>query len=193
MSDAPERIDAEIDDLLGGRGLAATEPALLWLAAATRPAPPPALLARIDAQVVAAGPAAARRSDRPGRFLAVVAAALAFVFVFQALGNLIAGEWIADNLGEPHGPHAYVEGALALAAAGVCAAAAAVRRSWSSVSVLTCSPLALGLGLGGIGEIGVFAAGVALHLTEGVLALLLVLAWWLDRRDTPRAPREAGA
>jgi|GEM_PF-5418442 len=191
MSDEPEGsdagidagIDAEIDAVLDGRGGPAADPTLWWLAAVARPAPPPALLARIDAQV-------ARRSDRPGRFLTVVAAALAFAFVFQGVGNIVAGEWIAENLGEPHGPHAYFEGALALIAASVCAAAAAVRRSWSTVSVLTCSPLALALGIGGFGEIGVFAAGVALHLSEGALGLLLVLAWWLDRRDTPRRPHE---
>lgn len=183
MSDELEHRDAEIDAVLDGRGGPTADPTLLWLASVARPAPPPALLARIDAQV-------ARKADRPGRFLAVVAAALAFAFVFQGVGNIVAGEWIAENLGEPHGPHAYFEGALALIAASVCAAAAAVRRSWSTVSVLTCSPLALSLGIGGFGEIGVFAAGVALHLSEGALGLLLVLAWWLDRRDTPPGSRE---
>lgn len=186
MSDEPEPVegsDAEIDAVLEGRGGPAADATLLWLAAAARPAPPPAMVARIDARV-------ARRADRPGRFLAVVAAALALAFVFQGVGNIVAGEWIAENLGEPHGPHAYFEGALALIAASVCAAAAAVRRSWSTLSVLTCSPLALSLGIGGFGEIGVFAAGVALHLSEGALGLLLVLAWWLDRRDTLGRPHE---
>lgn len=195
MSDELERSDAEIDDLLGGRGGPTADPTLLWLASAARPAPPPTLLARIDTQVAAAAAdrREARRADRPGLFLAVVAGALAFAFVFQGVGNIVAGEWIAENLGEPHGPHAYFEGALALIAAAVCAAAAAVRRSWSTVSVLTCSPLAVALGLGGFGEIGVFAAGVALHLSEGALGLLLVLAWWLDRRDTLRGSHEERA
>lgn len=179
MSDELERVDAEIGEVLHGSGGPTADPATLWLAATARPAPPPALVSRIDA-AMAHDP----RRDRPGLLLCVVALALATAFVVQGVGNLVAGEWLAENLGEPHGPHAYTEGALALVAAAVCAAAAAVRRSWSTVSVLTCSPLALGLGVGGIGEIGVFAAGVALHLTEGVLGLLLVIAWWLDRRDS---------
>lgn len=130
------------------------------------------------------------RRDRPSRLLAVVALALAATFAFQAVGNIVAGDWIAENIGEPHGPHAYFEGALALMAAAVCAAAAAVRRSWAPVSVLSVTPLALSLGIHGAGEIGVFAAGAILHTTEGALGLLLLWAWWRDRRDTPGHPRE---
>lgn len=189
MSEDQERVEAEIGEVLRGSGGRAADPAVLWLAAAARPGPPQALVTRIDASVARTR----RRLDRPSLLLVVVAAALATAFVVQGVGNVVAGEWIAENIGEPHGPHAYTEGALALVAAGVCAAGAAVRRSWSTVSVLTCSPLALSLGVGGIGEIGVFAAGVALHLTEGVLGILLVLAWWLDRRDRAAPGREEGA
>jgi hypothetical protein len=190
MSDEPERMDSQIDDVLGGRGGPAADPTVLWLASAARPGPSPALLARIDDQVAATAPAARRQTDRPGRMLTLVAAALAVAFVFQGVGNLVAGEWISEGIGEPYGPHSFFEGGLAMLAAAVCAAAATVRRSWSTLSVLTCSPLALSLGLHGTGEIGVFAAGVALHLTEGALGLLLILAWWLDRRDSARGPRE---
>lgn len=189
MSDDVERTEAGIDDVLGGRGSPGADPTVLWLAAAARPTPSASLVARIEAQVADATPVR-RRVDRPGPFLSLAAAALALTFLFQGVGNLVAGEWIAEHIGEPHGPHAYFEGALALLAAGVCAAAAGVRRSWGSVSVLTCSPLALSLGVHGTGEIGVFAAGAALHLTEGILGLLLLLAWWLDRRDTARRSRE---
>lgn len=191
MSDEQERLDAQIDDVLDGRGGPAVDPTVLWLASAARPGPSPALRARIDDQV-AATTVPRRRTDRPGRLLTIVAAALAAAFVFQGVGNLVAGEWISENIGEPFGPHAFFEGGLAMLAAAVCAAAATARRSWSTLSVLTCAPLALSLGLHGTGEIGVFAAGVALHLTEGALGLLLILAWWLDRRDTGRGPDEDG-
>jgi hypothetical protein len=158
---------------------------VLWLTETARPTPPPALLARIDARM-------ARTSDRPGRFLAVVAACLSFAFVFQGVGNLVVGEWLAENLGEPYAGHPFREGGLAFIAIGVCAATAVVSRRWAGVSVLTCTPLAIGFGLHGITEIGVFAAGVALHTTEGLLGLLLAVAWWLDRRDTPSRRHEGG-
>lgn len=190
MSEDPERREEQIDDVLSGRGAAATDPTVLWLAATARPAAPPSLVARIEAQMTTAGPEPepqleqVARSDRPGRLLSVVAAVLALAFVVHGVGGLATGEWIADNLGEPYAPHPFREGGLALIALGVCSAAAAVSRRWSAVSVLTCTPLAIGFGLHGITEIGVFAAGVALHATEGLCGILLAVAWWWDRRDT---------
>lgn len=187
-----ELLDAEITGVLAGAGRADADPTLTWLAAAARTTPPPELRARIDASV-----RRTRRGDRPGRMLAAVAWALAAVFASQAIGNIVAGDWIAENIGEPNGPHAYFEGALALMAAAACAAAGAVRRSWTPVSVLSASPLAVSLGLHGVGEFGVFAAGAVLHTTEGVLGLLLVWAWWREshrrRRDTSVSSHEAGA
>ncbi len=188
MSEIHEPHDAQIDDLLAGRGVAATDPTVLWLAATARPTPPPTLLARIEDQMAGSAGAPGRRSDRPGTFLAVAAAVLAVAFVVQGLGGLVSGEWLADNLGVPYAPHLSREGGLALVALGVCAAAAAVSRRWSTVSVLTCAPLAIGFGLHGLTEIGVFAAGVALHATEGIFGILLVLAWWWDRRETSVEP-----
>ncbi|MBM0124521.1 hypothetical protein [Pimelobacter simplex] len=159
---------------------------VLWLGEAARSAPPPGLVARIDAAV-------RRRAERPSRPMTAVALALAAAFVLQAAGNLVAGEWISDGIDEPYAPHAMFEMSLALVAAAVCAAAAAVRRAWGAVSVLTCTPLALGLGLHGVGELGQFAAGAVLHTAEGVLGLALLAAWWWQWRDTPRPSREAGA
>lgn len=187
MPEEYDDLDRTIDDVLAGASRRDTDPDVLWLAAAARPAPPTGLVTRVDATV-------RRRADRPGRLLSIVALLLATAFVFQGVGNILAGDWVAANLGEPYGPHAYVEGAIALIALGACAAAAAVRRSWAGVSALTCTPLAVGLGLHGVGEIGQFAAGAALHLTEGVLGLLLLWAWWREshraRRDTRNHARE---
>lgn len=183
-----ERWDAGLADLLAGRGGRAADRTEQWLASAARPTAPAGVLARVDRAV---GPAA-RRGDRPSLWLSLVAVALAVAFVFQGTGNLVAGEWIADNLGEPYAPHPFREGGLALIAVGVCAAAAAVSRRWSTASVLTCTPLAIGLGLHGFTEVGVFGAGVALHLTEGTLGILLAVCWWLDRRDRGPGRREEG-
>lgn len=191
MSD-DELFDEQISALLAGRGRADTDPTLTWLAAAARTTPPPQLRVRIETSV-----RRTRRDERPGRVLAALAWALAAVFAAQAIGNIVAGDWIAENIGEPNGPHAYFEGALALMAAAACAAAGAVRRSWTPVSVLSASPLAVSLGLHGVGEFGVFVAGAVLHTTEGVLGLLLVWAWWREshrgRRDTALSSHEAGA
>ncbi|MBM7520497.1 hypothetical protein [Nocardioides nitrophenolicus] len=166
---------------------------VLWLTDAARSTPPPALVARIDARIGARVDARApRRADRPSRGMAVVALALAAAFGFQAVGNLVAGEWIAEGIGEPFAPHALFEMSLALVAAAVCAASAAVRRAWGGLSVLTCTPLALSLGVHGVGEFGQFAAGSALHTVEGVLGVALLGTWWWQWRDTRRGTREGG-
>lgn len=191
MSEEANRLDRDVSELLAGGATRTSDPTLLWLAAAVRPMPPPGLVERID-RLVEPSPHPPR-SDRPGRLLRVVAAALAVAFLVQGVGNLVAGEWVAQNLGEAYGQHAFFEGGIAMIAAAVCAAAAVVSRAWSTVSILTCSPLAVGLGVRGVGEVGMFVAGAALHLTEGVLGIALFLAWWLDRRDTGGSSREVRA
>ncbi|GAA4097691.1 hypothetical protein ACFFOS_00805 [Nocardioides kongjuensis] len=178
-------------------GLDPTVDAVLWLTDAARSTPPPGLLARIDASVQRHGDRPDRaglpcRPGRPGRLMTVVALALAGAFLFQATGNLVAGRWISDGIGEPYAPHAMFEMSLALLAAAVCAAAAAVRRAWGGLSVLTCTPLALSLGLHGVGELGQFAAGAALHTVEGALGVTLLGVWWWQWRDTRRRSREGG-
>lgn len=161
---------------------------VLWLTEATRSTPPPDLVARIDTSV-RRRTAVAARSDRPGRLLTAVALALAGAFLFQATGNIVAGQWISDGIGQPYAQHVFFEMSLTLIAAAVCATAAAVRRSWSGLSVLTCTPLALSLGLHGVTEFGVFAPGAILHTTEGVLGLLLAWAWWREKRRGSRDTR----
>lgn len=178
------RTEAGIDAVLGGRGDPASDSVLLWLAGAARPTPPARLAARVDRAVT-------RHADRPHRLVAVAALALATAFVVQAGGSLMAGDWIARHVDEPFAPHALLEGALATIAAAVCAAAAAVRRAWGGVAVLTCTPLALGLGLHGVGEFSEFAAGAALHTVEGALGLLLLGAWWWSRRESRGPARRA--
>lgn len=193
MSDATDRDvedwDDEVAGLLAGRSARGGDPTEQWLAAAARPSAPAGVLARVEVSMERAR----RRADRPSRALALAALALSAAFVFQGVGNLVAGEWIADNLGEPYGPHAFWEGGVAMIAIAVCAAAGAVSRRWSAASVLTCTPLATAFGLHGLTEVGVFAAGVALHLTEGTLGVLLAVIWWRERRDSTRSRPEEGA
>lgn len=196
MSDEIEEWDEAVSEVLAGRGRPGSDATALWLATAARPTPSGSLVSRVDRAV--ADPARRNETGRrdravgPGRWVALVAAALAVAFVMQGLGSLFAGSWIATNLGEAHAPHASFEGGLALIALGVCAAAAVVSRAWSGVSVLTCAPLALALGISGVGEIGSFAAGAVLHLSEGALGLLLVAAWLWERRDARGFRREGG-
>lgn len=189
-ADEAARLDAEIDAVLEGRAGPEADPGVLWLAAATRPSVPPGLAARIDALVAAAPPAPvtgvptrAATEDaaaRPGRALRAVAALLALTFAFHAGSAILFGDWISQNLGE-HGTHAVYESGLAMMAAAICVGAGALYRSWSPVAVAAGSPLGVGLGLHGIPEYTVWAAGSLLHGAEGVLAIALVIAWWRDR------------
>lgn len=240
-----EHLDAQITELLHGRGGPAADPATLWLAATLRTEPGAGLRRRVAAQVAewpeaaqqptATAPAAApqpeitapdaakppaktarreaatppehhtthpRRSRRPGwtstpgwtraRALPQLAAAvLALLFISHGLGNLVAGEWLSEQLGEPYAPHALTEGAWAMLAVGVAVGAGALRRRFLAVSVGAGVPFGTSLGIHGIGEITTFAYGAALHLSEGLLALALLGTWWMTRRyGMPSAKEE---
>ena len=93
----------------------------------------------------------------------------ACAFVVQGIGSLFAGEWIADNLGEPYAPHPFREGGAGddrRSASAQPRPRSAAR--WSArLGADLRTPLAIGFGLHGITEVGVFAAGVALHFTRG--------------------------
>ena len=190
MSDEPERGEAQIEEVLAGRGGAATDPTVLWLAATARPSAPPALLARIEAQVAAGREVGVHAATGPDSSSASSRRRSRRAFVVQGVGGLVPGSGSPTTWVSPTPRTRSGRAALALIAVGVCAAAAAVSRRWSAVSVLTCTPLAIGFGLHGITEVGVFAAGVALHFTEGLCGILLAVAWWWDRRDTSRALHE---
>lgn len=191
MSGEPE-LDREIDAALGGIPDLGGDQVVLWLAAATRSTPPPELTARIDRMVAGSTPARHPAADRPSRLVALAAATLAVGFVFQGVGSLVVGRWIAKGVGESFAPHAFFELGLATIAAGVCAAAAVVSRAWAPVSVLTCTPLAAALALHGIGEFGEFAPGATLHTVVGLLGLALLAAWLADVRDGRRRRTEEG-
>lgn len=179
-------LDARIDALLAGRSAPDTPPTLTWLHAAVRTDPPPGLAARIEDR----HERVLRRRWRPVRY---AAAAMAYLYISQGLGNLFVGDWVADGIGEDFSPHANRESAFALVAVGLAVLAGVVRRRLVSVSVVSGVPLGIALGISGVSEIGVFAPGAALHLTEGVVAVVLAVTAWRFWRDTSRPPDEEGA
>lgn len=187
-----ERLDAQIDALLGG-STQASDPLLWGLAVALRTDPPAAARRRVAA-VAAGQPVASRARPRVARRATTIArwaaAALALLFIGHGVGNTISGEWVAAGLGEPYSPHAFAEGAWAIVAAGLAVGAGALRTRFLPVSVGAGVPLGTALGVHGVGELSVFAYGAALHLTEGVVAAVLLLTGWLAWRYGSRAGTE---
>lgn len=178
-----EALDEAIERALGGRPAPTTDPAVTWLAAAVRSDPPPRLARRVEAEH-------ARREHLRWRPVQIVAALLAANLLSHGLGNFFVGAWVSRGLGEHYSPHAFREGGLALIAAGIAVAAGSLRRSWIPVSVGAGVPLGIAFGIYGIPEIGQFAAGAALHLSQGALGILLAITWWRAHRYGRRAGDE---
>lgn len=176
---AAERLDTRIDLVLAGRP-SDGHPELPVLISAMRADPPPDLGERVVARAEEAADRRRAAAWRPFRY---AAAALAYLFVSQGVGNLLFGGWIADGVGESFSPHAMREGAFALIAVGIVVAASALHRRFAPVAVASGVPLAVGLGAGGIAEIGQFAPGAVLHLTEGAVGLALLGTFLWTRRD----------
>lgn len=188
---AAERLDAQIDALLAGDADADTGPEVLLLASAVRTDPPAALATRIDAR----REQDLRRLWRPFRY---VAAVMGYLFFSQGFGNIVWGNWVADGIGEDFSPHLTREGGFALMAVGLAVASGAVVRRMAPVSVVAGVPLALAFGVSGIGEIGVFAAGAVLHVSQGLVGIALGITFWRYRnqiagRDTSGPPGEEGS
>ncbi len=179
---AAEELDRAIDAVLAGRAGPAVASELGWLTAAVRTDPPPALAAGVEAS----HERVLRRRWRPVRY---AAAALAYLLISQGVGNFFVSDWVARGIGEAHSPHLAREGGFALVAAGIAVLAGVLWRRMLPVSVATGTPLAVGLGFMGISEIGVFAPGAVLHLSQGVVGIALAALFWKVRRDT-RGPRD---
>src|SRR3546814_14503943 len=84
----------------------------MWLTAALRSDPPPALALRVR-----------REHARPEHSrwwpVQVAAAAMAALLIANGAGSLVNGAWVAENLGEQHSPHAFAERGLALIPVGI--------------------------------------------------------------------------
>jgi hypothetical protein len=183
---AADRLDETITSVLAGRPPRDTDVTVLWMAAAARPVPPAGLARRL-----------ARALDREEalrwRPVQAVAALLGALFLFQGLGDIFRGEWIARGLGEAHSHHLYLEGGIALVAMAIVLAVGLFERRALQVGVAGGVPLGVAYGINGFTEIGQFAAGVALHMTELVVAVALLVAWWRARRYGAADPDEGGA
>ena len=166
---AAELLDREISATFAGHPSVDTDPTVLWLASSLRVTPPAKLARRIGAAV--------RRSDRPRPLMQYAALALAAVFLWHGVTNLLLTDWIARNIGEP-GHHALIELGFAMMAAAVAVGAAGLRKRWTPIGVGAGVPLGVLLGAHGVTEVTVFAWGAALHITEGVLAITMFVVWW---------------
>ena len=183
---AAEALDSEIDSVLGGRSAPTAAPTLTWLASAMRTDPPAPVLARVRDALDRVD----RRRWRPMRLAAL---ALAYLYISQGVGNILIGDWVARGIGEDYSPHITREGGLALIAAGLAVGAGAISRRFTSVSAVVGTPLGVVLGGFGVTEIGVFAAGAVLHITEGIVAIALGYTYWRYRRDSSGPVDEEGA
>ncbi len=200
---AANALDVAITDALAGDR---TDPALAWLTDAVTVAPPVEATERIADRIAtsavpdparrrgaAARPTTARRATRRSssargdlwRWPRIAAAVLGVILMFQGVSSLTSGSWIAQNIGEPFAPHAVAEAGFALIAVGFVALLTCLDRQWLVLGVAAAVPLGVMLGVHGIREVDVWAWGAALHLTEGVLAVVLlasfVIAWRRDR------------
>lgn len=181
-----DRLDATITAVLAGRPPGDADPTVLWMAAAARPEPPPRMVRRVIRAVE-------REEARRWRPVQAAAALLGALFLFQGLGDIFRGEWIARGLGEAHSHHLYLEGGIALLAMAIVLAVGLFDRRALQVGVAGGVPLGVAYGINGFTEIGQFAAGVALHLTELAVALAVLVLWWRARRYGRGDPDEGGA
>ena len=172
-----EALDRQIESVLAGRAGPEVSPAVSWMVAATRVDPPPALAARVEDR-------RERELDRRWRPARYLAGAMAYLLLSQGLGGFFIGDWVADGVGEAYSPHVNRELSFALIGAGIAVLAGALRRRWMPVAVAAGTPLGVALGVHGVTEIGVFAPGAVLHLSQGGVALALAFAYWRFRRDT---------
>ncbi|GAB10078.1 hypothetical protein GOARA_051_00220 [Gordonia araii NBRC 100433] len=192
---AADALDVAIDDALGGDR---TDPTLSWLSAAFTVVPPAATTERVAARLSrAAGPVPVRRrrSTVAGRDLwrwpRIAAAVLGLLLMFQGASSLTSGAWIAENIGEPFAPHAVAEGGFALIAVGFVALVASLDRQWVVLAVAAGVPLGIMLGVHGLREVNVWAWGAALHVTEGVVAVALLVSFVIAWRGRDRSGRRS--
>jgi hypothetical protein len=187
---AAVRLDRAADDVLAGGAPGGLDPAsaalVERLVGGHEAEPPPGLGDRVGSLL--------RRERHWRRAVRVAATALGLLFVAQGLGSLVAGTWVARNLGVAFDSHAFVEGGIVLLALGVVMVAGALERRWLDLAVLAGAPVGIAFAANGASELVEFPAGGVLHLSQGVTAVALAALWWRTRRYVlaPRAKRGRG-
>jgi hypothetical protein len=123
-------------------------------------------------------PGLRQRLPRPvPRPLRRVVLLLGVLLVQNGIGNVAIGPWIADQVHGHYDAHSYREAAIATVAVGVLLVLAYFRTSWIRAATTIGVPVGLALGVTGSTEITVTPYGFALHFTEGVVALVLLVMW----------------
>lgn len=128
------------------------------------------------------------RRRRPAR---IAVALLGALLIGHGLGGIFNGDWVAENLGAAYDSHPYFEAGVALVALGALLVAGGVSRRLLEPAALAGIPAGLALGINGASELGEFPAGGVLHLSEGVVALVLLVAIWrIGRYGIRLRPKE---
>lgn len=103
---------------------------------------------------------------------------LGVLLVQNGIGNVAIGSWIADQVHGHYDSHSYREAAIATVAVGALLVLAYFRTSWIRAATTIGVPVGLAFGVTGSTEITVTPYGFALHFTEGVTALVILVLWW---------------
>jgi hypothetical protein len=171
-------LDDAIDGVLGGGGVA-LDPVLDRIAAAFH-ADVPARLAPRPTRVV----------WRPARIAAAVLAATLFS---HAYGQLFLGHWVARQIHGTYDAHSYTEGGLAMLGLAVFVALAVWRPRWLTAAAAIAGPVGVGYAVHGASEITGLTWGGALHGSEGLAGLAVILLTWRARRYGRGPNGEEGA
>lgn len=168
------QLDRAIEAVASGGeapGLDARTRALIQaLLVARRTDPPPALRERVRATVRETN----ERVWLPARLAAAV---LALAFLGQGAGSLLFGRWVAGSLHITFEPHLLFESGVALLALGGVVMAGALSRRLVGVALAAGAPVGLVFAANGLPELAEFPAGGALHLSQGVAALVFAALW----------------
>jgi hypothetical protein len=179
-------LDRAIDALASGEDAAGldaeTRAVVQALLVARRTAPPASLQRRVRAAV---REAAHERAWLPVRLAAAV---LGLAFLAQGAGSLLFGSWVAGGLHIAFEPHLLFESGVALLALGGVVLAGAFSRRLLDVALAAGAPVGLVFAVHGLPELVEFPAGGALHLSQGIAALVFAVLWSNARRYVSRRP-----
>lgn len=118
------------------------------------------------------------RLPRPiPRSLRLAVLALGVLLFQNGVGNVVIGRWIADQVHGHYDAHSYREAAIATVGVGILLILAYFRTNWIRAATTIGVPVGLAIGITGSTEITVTPYGFALHFTEGVVAVVVLVLW----------------